>query len=196
MNGRELLEAMSYIDESLVAASENAPRRVSWRKWGSLAACLTLLFAGSFVWLWFHSAGGMKSADQMTSMAVTEAMMEYAADEAVPAEAPAETAPENMDNGAPAMDPEPPAQEEAGTGQVGSTVQNTESILITVQITGGNRGVILEIGDATLGPAQGQEVTLEYASGESFQEADGEYTFCLVSWDEAAGIVTVEPVDE
>lgn len=48
MNGRELLEALSYIDEELLAASEAPVKKTPWRRWAALAACLCILVMGAF----------------------------------------------------------------------------------------------------------------------------------------------------
>ena len=47
MNGKELLEALSYIDEELLAEADLPARQNGWRRWGALAACLCILILGS-----------------------------------------------------------------------------------------------------------------------------------------------------
>ena len=47
MNGKELLEAMSFIDEELLAEAEAPRRRIAWRSWGTLAACLSIIVLGT-----------------------------------------------------------------------------------------------------------------------------------------------------
>lgn len=47
MNGKELLEAMSFIDEELLAEAESPRRRIAWRSWGTLAACLSIIILGT-----------------------------------------------------------------------------------------------------------------------------------------------------
>ena len=47
MNGKELLEAMSFIDEELLAEAEAPRRRIAWRSWGTLAACLCIIVLGT-----------------------------------------------------------------------------------------------------------------------------------------------------
>ena len=48
MNGKELLEAMSFIDEELLAEAETPARRNGWRRWAAVAACLCILILGAF----------------------------------------------------------------------------------------------------------------------------------------------------
>lgn len=98
MNGRELLEAMSFIDEDLVNASQTPARKLPVRRLAALAACLCLAVLGTLAISWL---GPMKSAQTADT-----AMMEAARDEEVFA------APEALmdaGNGAPA------AQDSAGS---------------------------------------------------------------------------------
>lgn len=71
MNGRELLEALSYIDEELLAASEKPAKKTSWRQWTALAACLCILILGVF------------SFRQMEKTAKTEGAADQRAPEAM-----------------------------------------------------------------------------------------------------------------
>ena len=71
MNGRELLEALSYIDEELLAASEAPVKKAHWRRWAALAACLAILILGTF------------SFRQMEKSAVTEGAADQCAPEAM-----------------------------------------------------------------------------------------------------------------
>lgn len=48
MNGRDLLEAMSFLDEELVAASDAPPRAIPWKRTLSLAACFCFLLVAAF----------------------------------------------------------------------------------------------------------------------------------------------------
>ena len=48
MNGRDLLEAMSFLDEELVAASDTAPGVIPWKRILTLAACLCIVLLGAF----------------------------------------------------------------------------------------------------------------------------------------------------
>ena len=47
MNGKELLEAMSFIDEELLAEAEAPVRRKGRNRWGALAACLSIIILGT-----------------------------------------------------------------------------------------------------------------------------------------------------
>lgn len=47
MNGKELLEAMSFIDEELLAEAEAPVRRKGRNRWGALAACLSIIVLGT-----------------------------------------------------------------------------------------------------------------------------------------------------
>ena len=47
MNGKELLEAMSFIDEELLAEAEAPVRRKGRNHWGALAACLSIIILGT-----------------------------------------------------------------------------------------------------------------------------------------------------
>lgn len=71
MNGRELLEALSYIDEELLAASEKPTTKTSWRQWSALAACLCILILGVFSFRQMEKTSKTEAADQ----SVPEAMM-------------------------------------------------------------------------------------------------------------------------
>ena len=72
MNGRDLLEAMSFLDEELVAASDAPARAFPWKRAASLAACFCVLLLGMFA---FHrfSLGNEKSADMAEAIAYTAA---------------------------------------------------------------------------------------------------------------------------
>lgn len=48
MNGRDLLEAMSFLDEELIARSEPKPRSFRWQWAAALAACFCAVLLGSF----------------------------------------------------------------------------------------------------------------------------------------------------
>ena len=50
MNGKEILEAMSFVDEKYVADAEAAPkrRRIHWQGFAAAAACLAVVLIG--VW--------------------------------------------------------------------------------------------------------------------------------------------------
>ena len=103
MNGRELLEALSYIDEELLAAAEAPVKKTSQRRWTALAACLCILILGVFSFRQMEkSAKTEGTADQCTPEAMmamgtgqeTYAAMESAAEEPMDA-APEEGEPNN-----------------------------------------------------------------------------------------------------
>ena len=52
MNGKDLFEAMSHVDEKFVHEAENSTIRkrnvVLWMKWAAAAACLCLLLLGAY----------------------------------------------------------------------------------------------------------------------------------------------------
>lgn len=60
MNGRDLLEAMSFLDEELIAKSEPKPRSFRWQWAVTLAACFCAVLLGSF---YLNSLYGLKEAD-------------------------------------------------------------------------------------------------------------------------------------
>ncbi|MGN1015693.1 MAG: hypothetical protein ACI4PL_01735 [Faecousia sp.] len=81
MNGRDLLEAMSFLDEELVAASDAPPRAIPWKRVLSLAACFCILLAGAFFLF------RLNPANQATESATEAAMFSAAnaeADAALP----------------------------------------------------------------------------------------------------------------
>ena len=103
MNGRELLEALSYIDEELLAAAEAPVKKTSRRRWTALAACLCILILGAFSFRQMEkSAKTEGTADQCAPEAMmamgarqeTYAAMESAAEEPMDA-APEEGEPNN-----------------------------------------------------------------------------------------------------
>ena len=50
MNGRELVEAMSHVDEKYISEAEEAPhRRRHWQELAITAACLALVLVGSLL---------------------------------------------------------------------------------------------------------------------------------------------------
>ena len=52
MNGQELLEAMSYVEEKYIAAAEGKPaRRIHWQPFAAAAACLVLVLVGAWRYL-------------------------------------------------------------------------------------------------------------------------------------------------
>lgn len=95
MNGKELLEALSFLDEDLLEEPAQV-KKIPWRRWVSLAACLCVLIFG------------VVSLTQLKNASVTEGMADECAPETLAAagaapEAPqesADTAEENrtMDN--------------------------------------------------------------------------------------------------
>lgn len=50
MNGKDLLLALSFVDEAYVRESEGNRLPVQWKRWASMAACLCLILAA--VWMW------------------------------------------------------------------------------------------------------------------------------------------------
>lgn len=77
MNGKDLLEGMSYVDEQLVDEAETgvirgASRRV-WMRWASLAACLCVVVVGAFVYRNFYGSGITETTGEITPTGATEA---------------------------------------------------------------------------------------------------------------------------
>lgn len=64
MNGRDLLEAMSFLDEELIAQAEPKPRSFRWQWAAALAACFCAVLLGS---LCLNTLQGTKS-DHMESV--------------------------------------------------------------------------------------------------------------------------------
>ena len=85
MTGKELLEALSFVDERFIAEAETARLgvRIPWVKILSAAACLCILIAGVFA----LDNIGYKSAE--TEAAAPPAAIPEAAPEAAPEKAPA-----------------------------------------------------------------------------------------------------------
>ena len=63
MNGKELLEAMSFIDEELLVEAEAPVRKSGWTRWGALAACLCILLLGTFSFRKLFRAGPTEGID-------------------------------------------------------------------------------------------------------------------------------------
>lgn len=68
MNGRDLLEAMSFLDEELVAASDPPPRAIPWKRALSLAACFCVLLAGAFFLFRLNPANDAKESATEAAM--------------------------------------------------------------------------------------------------------------------------------
>lgn len=86
MNGRELLEALSYIDEELLAAAEAPVKKTHWRRWTTLAACLCILVIGAFSFRQAEKSADTAGATPEAILAMgakreTSAAMESAAEE-------------------------------------------------------------------------------------------------------------------
>ena len=62
MNGRDLLEAMSFLDEELVAASDAPPRAIPWKRTLSLAACFCFLLVAAFFLFRLNTATNTKDS--------------------------------------------------------------------------------------------------------------------------------------
>lgn len=63
MNGQDLLEAMSFLDEELVAASDAPARVFPWKQAVSLAACFCVLLLGTFAFLRFANQGKSNASE-------------------------------------------------------------------------------------------------------------------------------------
>lgn len=50
MNGKDLLLALSFVDEELIQESEGRALPLGWRRWASAAACVGLLLLGAWAW--------------------------------------------------------------------------------------------------------------------------------------------------
>lgn len=165
MNGRELLEAMSFIDDALVQESEGSRKQLPWRRWASLAACVCVLILGSLV----YTQGANKSAKTEgipeTSPAMAAGSIAQAAPEAAPEEEPREN----------------PFTDSAGPGQV---TEDAASALIRLENAEGSdiTATVLAYGAAPVEPAK---VTLLLP--EDFEGAlipGALYTVEVLSWEE------------
>ncbi len=194
MNGRELLEAMSFIDEDLIAASEAPPKIIPWKRWGALAACLAVLVMGSFAWLSLGRGGDSKAADTAlfgAQNSSTEACMEAAA----APEAPAETLEEAV---APAGENEL-ASEDAGTGGESKEMPDTdrrEAVLMTVLFQADGTALVLETEDAAMGPDVGDQILLIREDGTPLELEEGEHLLWLVNYDRETATATVYLYEE
>ena len=75
MNGRDLLEAMSFLDEELVAFSDAPPRVIPWKRALSLAACFCVLLAGAFFLFRLNPANQNKESAQAAAMFSADAAL-------------------------------------------------------------------------------------------------------------------------
>lgn len=184
MNGRELLEAMSFIDDELLAASEAPRRKTPWKRWAALAACLCILVLGTF------------SFRQMEKSAKTEAAADQCAPEAMMAMGTGQetaAAPESAEEEAP---------REAGmtetTAADGSSYSldefagetaPTARVEILEVTENGFVARILEMsypftGEETVTLALTEDLTLDLSVG-------SEYTVRIESFDQESGILLV-----
>lgn len=86
MTGKDLFDALRFVDERYIAEAESATlgRNTPWMKWVSLAACLCILITGVYAYNRMQFKGASES------MAAPEAAAPEAMPEAAPEEAPEE----------------------------------------------------------------------------------------------------------
>lgn len=135
MNGRDLLEAMSFLDEELVAASDTAPRVIPWKRILTLAACLCIVLLGAF---------------SLTRISPREQIKEASADSFSLTEAASQ-----MDAGQPETSRAEAAPEEAFASEAASIRVRIEELTDK-----GFRGTALEAGPDW---NQGDSIQMEYA---------------------------------
>ena len=92
MNGKELLEAMSFIDEELLAEAEAPARGSGWKRWSALAACVCILSLSGFYLRWQHGGITADTASPESALAMGAAehdavLTEECAAEGTPREA-------------------------------------------------------------------------------------------------------------
>ena len=138
MNGRDLLEAMSFLDEELVAASDAPPRAIPWKRALSLAACFCVLLVGAFFLFRLSPANQAKEA-------ATEAAMFSAANAGADAAVP-ETA----------FD----AAEASAAGNISEAIFYTVRLEVLTE-TGFRATALEESPDWE----QGESILIEYAEG-------------------------------
>ena len=92
MTGQELFYALSFVDEKYVAEAQNAyiSSGIPWKKLLSVAACLCILIAGTFV---MKNVGTMEKAPAADAPAAAAPMEDAAATDMPAADAPAADAP-------------------------------------------------------------------------------------------------------
>lgn len=140
MNGQDLLEAMSFLNEELVAASDTAPRIIPWKRILTLAACLCIVLLGAF---------------SLTRISPWQQTKEASADSF------------SLTEAAPQMDAGQPETAAAGaSNEVLNDACSTEAPSILVRLEEltetGFRGTVLEDGSDW---NQGDSLLIEYAEG-------------------------------
>ena len=180
MNGKDLLEALSYIDEELLAEADLPARQNRWRQWGPLAACLCILILGTV------------SMRQLYRDGLTEG----AADQSVPELAMAAGSAQ-YDSSLTAESAEEEEPQEAGTPELTDEARNTTSLptaqVRIIEIT--ENGIIalvltpeqdLEGLTVMLIPEEGVDLSLvevgrEYTVWFAASEEDGSLRICDIS---------------
>ncbi len=179
MNGRELLEAMSFLEEELIAASDAPRRKPQWQRWGALAACFALLIACSFAWLALGRGGAKEAADEASCQPETWAAAAQAPESALNAqEAPAaEAAPAAGSGG-------PDAGEQAA-------VTGAAQAHVLVYLREDGAALVLESWSGEWNLTPGRELTLTWQDNAAAPEEPGNYRLWLESCDSAAGTAVV-----
>ena len=176
MNGKELLEALSYIDEELLAEADLPAQRNGWRQWGALAACLCILILGTISFRQLFRNGPMEgTADEaLPGSALAAGSAQY--DSSLTAES-AEEEPRSLETSA--------LTDEANTAGAVSTaqvriVEATKDGIIALMLTGEQD---LEGLAVTLIPEEGVDLSTveegsEYTVWIIASEADGSLWIC------------------
>ncbi len=182
MNGRELLEAMSFLDEELIAASEAPMPKPQWQRWGALAACVALLMACSFAWLTLGRGGAKEAADEAACQPETWANAAQAPESALNVqEAPAAGAEAAPAEGSAGPDA---GEREAVTGAVQAHV--------LVYLREDGTALVLESRNEEWDLAPGRVLTLTWQQGTAVPEEPGNYRLWLESCDSTAGTAVVD----
>ena len=130
MNGKELLEALSYIDEELLAEADLPAQRNRWRQWGALAACLCILLLGTLSFRQLFRNGAIEGTADEAAPEIAMAAGSAQYDSALTAE----SAEEPQEAGTPELTDEARNTASLPTAQV-RIIEITENGVIALVLT-------------------------------------------------------------
>jgi len=176
MNGKNLLEALSYIDEELLAEADLPARQNGWRRWGALAACLCILILGTISMRQLYRNGLTEGAADQSVPEVAMAAGSAQHDSALTAESAEE---EPQEAGTPELTDEARNTASLPTAQV-RIIEITENGIIALVLTPEQD---LEGLNVTLIPEEGMDLSMieagrEYTVQILATEADGSLQIC------------------
>ena len=176
MNGKELLEALSYIDEELLAEADLPARQNGWRRWGALAACLCILILGTISFRQLFRSGAIERTADEAAPEIAMAAGSAQHDSALTAESAEE---EPQEAGTPELIDEARNTASLPTAQV-RIIEITENGIIALMVTGVRE---LDGLTVTLIPEEGMDLSqveegIEYAVQILASEGDGSLRIC------------------